>query len=196
MSRLRRWVACGLLAGAMTGPGVALATGKGAPADAASKADREKLRNQIFDQLRAERMWKLTDALKLDEASAARVFPLLSKYDEQERSLGRERGETHRELRQIVESPSPDTARLDALIDKLVALRGRRHELEVEKLAALRKVLKPLQMAKLMMLVPRMDDSFRRRIHDALEGADGEANSNSPAARHGGGGRTPLVGQP
>lgn len=162
-----------------------------------NKADREKLRDQIFDQLRAERMWKLTDALKLDEATAAKLFPLLSKYDEQERNLGKERGETHRELRQIVESASPDTARLNALIDKLVGLRTRRHELEVSKLAALRKVLQPVQMAKMMMLTPRMDESFRRRIHDAIEGSDGDpAPSSGTAKRPTGGGHSPLVGQP
>jgi Spy/CpxP family protein refolding chaperone len=195
MSRLHRWVACTLIAGAglCRGPEGALAAGKGPPGGASDKAgEREKLRDQIFDQLRAERMWKLTDALKLDEATAAKLFPLLSKFDEQERNLGRERGETHRELRAATEAPSPDNARLETLIDKLIVLRGRRHDLEVEKLAAIRKVLKPLQMAKLMMLVPRMDESFRRRIHDAIEGPDSGAASADPSAHR----RGPVTGQP
>jgi hypothetical protein len=194
MSQLHRWVAYGLMVAAVLwpGPGGAFAAGKGPTAAATDKAnEREKLRDQIFDQLRAERMWRLTEALKLDEATAAKVFPLLSKFDEQERSLGRERGETHRELRAATEAPSPDNARLDALISKLIALRGRRHDMEVEKLAALRKVLKPLQMAKLMMLVPRMDESFRRRIHDAIEGPDGETAGDPSAHRRG-----PVTGQP
>ena len=184
------WVTYGLVAAAVLARGAdgAFAAGKGAtPVDVEHRADREKMRDQIFDQLRAERMWKLTEALKLDEATAAKLFPLLSKFDEHERNLGRERGETHRELRQTVEAPAPDIARMDALIDKLIALRGRRHDLEVEKLTALRKVLKPLQMAQLMMLVPRMDDAFRRRIHDAMESKDGEGPARPPA-------RGPLTG--
>jgi Spy/CpxP family protein refolding chaperone len=194
MTQLYRWVAGGLIAAAALsgGPQGALAAGKGPGTAATDKAiEREKLRDQIFDQLRAERMWKLTDALKLDEATAAKLFPLLSKFDEQERNLGRERGETHRELRAATEAPTPDNARLDALISKLIALRGRRHDIEVEKLAALRKILKPLQMAKLMMLVPRMDESFRRRIHDAIEGPDGETAGDPAGHRRG-----PVTGQP
>ena len=99
MRGVHRWVARALVVAALLwrGPEGAFAAGKGtaAPAGAPeSGTDREKLRDQIFDQLRAERMWKLTDALKLDEATAARVFPLLSKYDDQERTLGHERGQT------------------------------------------------------------------------------------------------------
>jgi Spy/CpxP family protein refolding chaperone len=194
MNGAYRWVGRALLLAAVLWPGPqgALAAGKGtATAAPGTATDREKLRDQIFDQLRAERMWKLTDALKLDEATAAKLFPLLSKYDEQERNLGRERGETHRELRAATEAPNPDIGRVDALIDKLIALRGRRHDLEVEKLGALRKVLKPLQMAKLMMLVPRLDESFRRRIHDAIEGADNDA-PGAPPRRPGG----PIMGHP
>jgi Spy/CpxP family protein refolding chaperone len=151
------------------------------PADSTDRrADRERLRDQLFDQMRAERMWKLTDALKLDEASAAKVFPLLSKYDEQERTLGRERLQAFRDLRDASEAPTPDAARIDALVDKLLALRGRRHALESEKTTALRKVLTPVQMAKMMMLAPRLDDGFRQRIHEAIDGT----HDDLPPAAH------------
>jgi Spy/CpxP family protein refolding chaperone len=155
----------------------ALALGEGAtaapPRPAATgdkKVDKEKLRDQIFDQIRAERMWKMTDGLKLDEATAAKVFPLLSKFDDQERSLGHERGDIYRELRQVTEAPAPDAARIDALINRLLALRAKRQALESEKTAALRKILKPVQMAKLMMLAPRLEEGFRQRIREAIEG--------------------------
>jgi Spy/CpxP family protein refolding chaperone len=145
-----------------------------------SSAERERLRDQIFDQMRAERMWRLTDALKLDEASAAKVFPLLSKYDEQERTLGHERGQTYRDLRDATEAATPDTPRIGALVDKLLALRARRQALEAEKVTALRKVLTPVQMAKMMLLVPRIEDGFRQRIHEAIDGTRDEAANPAP----------------
>src|SRR3954447_9681020 len=83
------------------------------------KVDKEHLREQIIDKLRAERMWKLTEALKLDEATAARLFPLLAKFDDQERAIGKERGPIVRALRDAVDAASPDANRINGLVEKL-----------------------------------------------------------------------------
>jgi Spy/CpxP family protein refolding chaperone len=144
------------------------------------QTDKERLREQIFDQMRTERMWKLTDALKLDEAMAARVFPLLSKYDDHERNLVRERSETLRALRQAIEAPTPDPARTEPLVDRLIALRARRQALETEKITALRKVLTTVQMAKLMVLAPRLDEGFRERLREAIDGRHEEPGHEAP----------------
>ena len=149
------------------------------------KADREKLRQEILDQFRAMRMWTLTEELKLDEPTAARLFPLLSRYDDLERDLGKERGQTMRTLRELLAMPTPDTPQIEALVDKLTSLRARRHTLEAEKTAALRRVLSPVQMAKMLMLAPRIDEGFRRRIHEAM-GKDDAAGAplGAPAPSH------------
>jgi Spy/CpxP family protein refolding chaperone len=157
-------------------------TDKSDKAGKRDRADKEQLRDQIFDQMRAERMWKLTDALKLNEASAAKVFPLLSKYDDQERSLGHERGQTYRELREATEAPAPDAARIDGLVNRLLALRARRQALETEKITALRKMLTPVQMAKLMMLTPRLEEGFRQRIRDAMNDGHDDQPANARGA--------------
>ena len=176
-----RWaVAAGLLL--LGGPVLAQAprppAAAPAPGAEGRKAERERLRAQIIDQLRAERMWKLTEALKLDEATAARLFPLLSKYDEQERALGQERGQIVRELRDLVDAPNPDQPRISALVDRLVSVRTRRQAMENEKMAAVRRVLTPAQMAKLMLLAPRIDDGFRQRIREAVQTARQAARGN------------------
>ena len=57
------------------------------------KEMRENLRREVIDQMRAERMWRMTEELKLDEATAAKVFPLLAKFDERVREVGKERAE-------------------------------------------------------------------------------------------------------
>jgi Spy/CpxP family protein refolding chaperone len=156
---------------------------KSAPSDPASdhkidkartRADQDRLREEIIDRFRAERMWKLTEALKLDEATAARVFPLLSKYDEKERSLGHERGDAMKDLREALDAPTPDSKKVDGLVQRLIALRTKRHGLAAEKLQALRKVLSAVQMGKLMLVTPRIDDAFRERIREALDGVRAE----------------------
>jgi hypothetical protein len=144
------------------------------------KAEKERLREQIIDKLRAERMWKLTEALKLDEATAARLFPLLAKFDDQERAIAKERGPIARELRDILEGPSADSARLNGLIDRLIDIRKRRQAMEGEKMAAVRKVLTPTQMGKLLLLAPKIDEGFRERIRDAVQSAR-QGGKASPA---------------
>jgi Spy/CpxP family protein refolding chaperone len=174
---------CGLLIATLvfgSGSDATLAEAPKGGAGTVRPTDKERLREQIFDQMRAERMWKLTDALKLDEAMAARVFPLLSKYDDHERNLVRERGEAFRALRQAIEAPTPDPARMEPLVDRLIALRARRQALETEKITALRKVLTPLQMAKMMLLAPRLDEGFRQRIREVIDGHPDEPGHEEP----------------
>jgi Spy/CpxP family protein refolding chaperone len=135
------------------------------------KAEKERLREQIIDKLRAERMWKLTEALKLDEPTAAKLFPLLAKFDDQERAIGKERGPVVRELKDALEAHGPDTNKINGLVDRLMDIRRRRQALEGEKLAAVRKVLTPEQMGKLMLVAPRIDEGFRERIREAVQSA-------------------------
>ena len=141
------------------------------PAAGERKAEKERLREQIIDKLRAERMWKLTETLKLDEPTAARLFPLLAKFEDQERAIGKERAPIARDLRDAITAPTPDQTRINALVEKLMAIRARRQALEAEKLAAVRKVLTPVQMGKLMLVAPKIDEGFRERIREALQTA-------------------------
>jgi hypothetical protein len=141
-----------------------------APA-AERKVDKERLREQIMDKLRAERMWKLTEALKLDEVTAARLFPLLAKFDDTERAIAKERGPLARELRDTLDAPTPDGNRVSGLVDRLIEIRKRRQALEIEKLSAVRKVLSPTQMGKLLLLAPKIDEGFRDRIRQAVQAA-------------------------
>lgn len=151
-----------------------------------AKREKERLRDQIIDKLRAERMWKLTEALKLDEPTAARLFPLMARFDDQEKALARERGPIVRDLRAAVDAASPDNTRIEALVQSLIAIRARRHAMEAEKVAAIRKVLTPAQMGKLLLLAPKIDDGFRERIREAVQAARQAAAS----------GRRPLVDDP
>lgn len=134
------------------------------------KQAREKLRQQVIDQMQTMRMWKITEELKLNEATAAQVFPLLARLDEQEREIARERGEIFHQLRNEVQAPAPDSARIGSLIDRFVANRARKVALEQEKLAALRRILTPVQLAKILMLLPRIDEGFRHHIRETMNG--------------------------
>ena len=135
----------------------------------ARRAAHEKLRTEVLDQMRTMRMWKLTEELKLDQATAATVFPILAQFDDRARVIGQERREIGREVFQQTSEGAPNEARLKELINKLLANQAKRAALDDERFKALRPALTPLQQAKLLLLLPRLEDDFRRRIRDAID---------------------------
>jgi hypothetical protein len=133
----------------------------------------EKLRTEVLDQMRAMRMWKLTEELKIDEATAGKVFPTLAQFDDRAREIGRERREIGKQVRDQTEAQSTtgkvDNAKLRVLIDQLLANQRKRNALDEERFKALQPALSPLQQAKLLLLLPKLEDDFRRRIREAME---------------------------
>ena len=131
--------------------------------------DRDHLRQTVLDQMRVMRVWKLTEELKLDQATAAKVFPLLAQFDERARAIGQERREAMRALAEELRGDKPDAGKLTALTERAQANRARRDALEAERWKALGKVLTPVQHAKLLLFLPRFEEGFRRRIHEVWE---------------------------
>lgn len=136
---------------------------------AARREARDKLRSEVMDQMRTMRMWKLTQELKLDQATAAKVFPLLAEFDERGKAISKERWELARDVHDQVDTGKPDDARLRRLIDQLQGNQLKRNALDEERFKALRQVLTPIQQAKLLLLLPRIEDDFRHRIREAIK---------------------------
>src|SRR5262252_1794341 len=85
----------------------------------------EQLRTEVIERMRALRAWRIVDALKLDQATSARLFPILSKYDDREMALAAERRDVARVLRAEVQASRPDEGRLNAAINRLLGNRER-----------------------------------------------------------------------
>lgn len=128
------------------------------------------LRREVWEQLRTMRVWRMTQELKLDEAQIAKLFPVLGRFDERERELAQQRGELMRALRQASDAAKPNATEIAKLIDQARALHSRKVALDDERFQALRKLLSPVQQARLVLLWPRIDEPMRRRMREALEG--------------------------
>jgi Spy/CpxP family protein refolding chaperone len=140
-----------------------------APAAAPSGNDKrssEQLRKEVLERMRALRAWRIVEELKLDENASARLFPILAKYDEQELALAAERRDIAQELRTLLAAPRPDDAKLSAAIDRMIANRVKRHAFKDERIKELRKVLTPVQQAKLVLLLPRLEREFAQFIRE------------------------------
>ena len=134
----------------------------------------EQLRQEVLERMRALRAFRIVDALKLDEATSGRLFPILSRYDDRELQIATERHQVMRELRADADAPRPDDARLNADLSRLMAIRGKQRAMEDDRIRDVRKVLTPAQQAKLVLLLPRLERDFAHWIHEvAGRGDDG-----------------------
>ena len=164
-----------LIAGVLMGTAVAAAAapasaqgphrGPAAPAGG-DKRSSDQLRKEVLERMRALRAWRIVEELKLDETASARLFPILAKYDEQELALAAERRDIARELRALLAAPHPDDTKLSAAIERMLANRVKRHALKDERIKELRKVLTPVQQAKLVLLLPQLEREFAQFIRE------------------------------
>jgi hypothetical protein len=158
----------------VVGPGAAaLAEGprRAPPSPAAGdKRTPEQLRKEVQERMRALRAWRIVEELKLDESTSARLFPILAKFDEQELALATERRDIAQEIQTLLAAPRPDDAKLTAAINRMLANRGKKRALRDDRITELRKVLTPVQQAKLVLLLPRLEREFAQTIHEVAGG--------------------------
>ena len=124
-------------------------------------ADR---RIEIKRKLMAFRAYRVTEELMLDETAAARVFPLLTKYDQKVDQLTVERVE----LNQALRSPPADAKAIDELIRRTLANRRAMVELDEQRLGELRKVLTAAQTARLLVLLPQIERQIKAQIRRGM----------------------------
>lgn len=169
-----------------------LALGLGTPADAGAQPRRPgepmtapdrltERRERVKKKVRAMRAYLLTEELVLDEQTAGRLFPVLARYDDEIDKLLERRIEIQRRLRRAHTQRDPRT--VDRLIDEAVANQHGFWELEDRRLSELRKILTPVQSAKLLVVLPalerRIENQLRRAIMPRRPGATGPEPDDS-----------------
>lgn len=180
--RARRLIAL-ILPGLLLGLGLApIASAQPRRGDGAGPAERRPLdshdrREQIKKKIRALRAYTLTDELQLDEQTAARLFPLLSRYDDDFDKLLEQRVNVQRRLKYV--DTLRDPRAIDRLIDEAIANQRGFWDLQDKRIQALRKILTPAQTAKLLVALPALE----RRIENQLRKAIVQRRpGNGPAA--------------
>jgi hypothetical protein len=161
-----RWLAALVIPGLLFGlaPITAAQPRRGDAAGPAERrpADSHERREQIKRKIRALRAYTLTDELQLDEQTAARLFPLLARYDDDFDKLLEQRVDVQRRLKRA--DAMKDPRAIDRLIDEAIANQRGFWELQDKRIQALRKILTPVQTAKLIVALPALE----RRIENQL----------------------------
>ncbi len=168
-----------------------LLAGTATPAEADTRRDRreqrlaqkaDKKKDKLKRKIRTMRAIVLADELDLDEDTAARLFPILNKYDDEFAKLAAD-GVALRKQADDAEAAGDDGA-LDQAVDALVANRRDRWDLDDARFAEVRKVLSPAQAARILVVLPEIDrkilDGARKAVRD---GKAGKASKKKPVRR-------------
>lgn len=146
-----------------------------------SRERMEKVRKRV----EMIRMWRLTEELDLDEKTAARLFPILSKYDKKMIKFQKNMFKLRRQRRAMQEGRARGTADAGELLERLEKIRSSMRKLQDEKYAELKKVLSPSQMLNYL----DFEERFRREMREMLKDARGKRGSRRGRPEYEGTGR-------
>lgn len=138
------------------------ATAIAQPAPDRAAERREKIKQRI----RALRAYALTSELALDEQTAAKLFPLLQKFDGEFDKLLSARLALQRRLERAAEL---DPKAIDKLIDEAVANQRALWDTEDKRLAELRKILTPAQTARVLVVLPALERKIQHQLRRAVQ---------------------------
>lgn len=139
--------------------------GVAAPAVHAQPVPVER-REQIKKRIRAMRAFELTEDLALDENTASRLFPVLARFDDETDKLLARRADLQRKLRRADTMRDPNA--VEHLIDEALNNQRAFWNLEDRKIAELRKILTPLQMTKLLVVLPALERKIQTQLRKAI----------------------------
>lgn len=136
------------------------------PVSRPSAEQREEIRKKI----EAVRVWRMTEALKLDEKTAAKFIPVISSIEQRRAELMREQMDAMRDLRQGVALQRPDEKRLKAVIDKIELNHREMMKLMEKEMEAAKDYLTIEQQARFLVFQHEFQRDMRRMINRARGG--------------------------
>jgi hypothetical protein len=171
-----KWLVALLLA---SGPAFAQAPGQTAPIKTAPTVQtrdtpppppRETKRDRVKKRIRAMRAYALTTELGLEADDAGRLFPLLQKFDDEFDRLLVTRTQLQRKLD---DTSGMNAKTIDKLIDQSLANQRDFWNLEEKRIAELRKILTPPQVARLLVVLPALERRITNQLRQAAKPGGG-----------------------
>jgi Spy/CpxP family protein refolding chaperone len=141
----------------------------------------DEKRDEIRKKINTVRIWRLTEALKLDAGTSAKLSSLLSSVDQRRRHILREQTGTIRTLRIVVNGPKPDEANIKTNLEKLEKNHQAMQELIKSEMIGLKNILTIEQQARYIV--------FQHEFMHEMRGMIGGVHGNAGGAVKGSGQR-------
>lgn len=149
------------------------------PAGPGGRPSIEK-QEQIRKRVEMIKLWRLTEALKLDQETSAKLAALLNSCEQQRGAIFRERRETMQNLRAAVNVRKPDEEKLSPLLEKLEANHHASQELIEKEWKGVQDILTTEQRARFVIFQQDFRRDLHRMISGAREGRQGRGSAGPP----------------
>jgi hypothetical protein len=157
----------------------AQAPGETPPQKKDKQAQRETKRDRVKKRIRALRAYTLTEELGLNEQDAGKLFPLLAKYDDDFDRLLLERQQLQQQL--DAAGDLKDKGAINKVIDQSIANQRATWDVEDKRLAEIRKILTPAQVARMLIVLPALERRIQNQLRNAVKAKPGQgANKKQP----------------
>jgi hypothetical protein len=140
-------------------------------------------RSKAWERIHMIRIWKLTEALKLDREGAARFFAVDNRYEEGKRRLYRDLHENIHKLRNLMQDTNPPEGELRELLSRI---RNRKKDLDdlVQKQTDEEmSLLKPDQQARYVLFQIDFQREMQDLIREIKEGRPVRPGFETPAEK-------------
>jgi precorrin-4 methylase len=153
----------------------------------------EQQREEVRKKVEAVRLARLTEALQLDEKTAAKFIPSVTAIEQKRRALLKENQETMKELKIMLHATPPDEAKLKVAIASIEKNRRDIFTLRDKEFTVARDNLTVPQMARYILF----NQEFQQEMRGMVEGARAPRRGGAdPAPGRGPGKGVPAPRQP
>lgn len=132
-------------------------------------APSEEKRDEVRKKVEAVRIWRLTEALKLDSQTSAKLSSLLGPLDQQRQDLMREHMLAMRVLRQALKAKKPDQEKIKTALETIEKNRHALDGLRDKEISGVKDILTIEQRARFVLF----QQDFRREMLGMISGARG-----------------------
>jgi hypothetical protein len=142
-------------------------------------AQPDAARAQLRERMRQATVKRVVERLGLDAVTAQRLDQVEKSFDDQIAAVQEANGKVRRELRRLTEGPQPqaaDNVQINQLCDRILNGRATMQRLELQRLAEMRKILRPVDFARLLIVMPQINREIKGDIYRAL----GPGGANRP----------------
>ena len=158
------------------------------PEDGQQEASPEQ-REKLLKRIRLVRMYALTEALDLDEAIAAKLFPFLKEQDTKLKELHVTKRTHSKALRKMVRAGDFPQRAADEHIEALGRIEIAMAELHAAQTAGLKKILSTEQRVKYVMVREKLEHEIRKTIRQHRQertrgGTGGRGRTGGEGRRH------------
>lgn len=114
------------------------------------------------ERIEMVRMWKLTRELNLDEKKAAKLFPLLNRYDQKRWDLGREYKKLLFDLRDALKEEKSDEKKVAEIVANIESHFVTQENLRKEELKDLKEILSIQELGKYLIFQEQFLSDIRK----------------------------------